>query len=285
MDLLEKVRNCNNDELEGIIRDAINDKNENSNKIEKLGFLNNKTNYKFFGFIPLDTRIKYSSMGVEDYSMKTTDFLYEFGDFIRKYDVSNKAMLIHSLETFINKYFGIVKSSRDERSSIFNDIAWKSTKTDDEYFEALENNQIGDLKGCGVALCTERSAVAQQILSLYGVESYYSIGSILQSNNDNDHSQAHCFNIVKRKNDYAIVDYSMPVTSYKKGHVSAYYPFVGTLVNEEFEEFINHQSVKTFDEYNFLDGEKNKIDNKKRCYVVGTFDIKKDINKDSTFNK
>ena len=107
MDLLEKVRNCNNDELEGIIRDAINDKNENSNKIEKLGFLNNKTNYKFFGFIPLDTRIKYSSMGVEDYSMKTTDFLYEFGDFIRKYDVSNKAMLIHSLETFINKYFGI----------------------------------------------------------------------------------------------------------------------------------------------------------------------------------
>ena len=42
----------------------------------------------------------------------------------------------------------------------------KTTKTDSEYFDALENNKIGDLKGMGAALCTERSALAQQILSL-----------------------------------------------------------------------------------------------------------------------
>lgn len=278
MDLLEKIRNCSEDELDSVLSTVINEKNNNSNKIEKLGFLNNtKANCKFFGFIPLDARIKYSSIGVEDYSMKTTDFLYEFGRFVKKYDISNKAMLIHSLESFINNYFGINDSSRDLRASIFNDIAWNNTKTDEEYFEALENNEIGALKGKGVALCTERSAVAQQILSLYDIESYYCMGSILHNDGDRECSEAHCFNIVKRKNDYAIVDYSMPVTSYKEGKVRSYYPFVGVLSNEEFEDFISNQSIRSFNEYNFKDGEKNIIDNKNRKYVVGSFEISKDI--------
>ena len=59
----------------------------------------------------------------------------------------------------------------------------------------MENNKIGDLKGMNVALCTERSAMAQQLLSLFGMESYYCMGSI----NKNDKIEAHCFNIVKRK--------------------------------------------------------------------------------------
>ena len=42
-----------------------------------------------------------------------------------------------------------------------------------EYFDVLDNNKIGDLKSKGAAECTERSAVAQQILSIFGIESYY----------------------------------------------------------------------------------------------------------------
>ena len=58
-----------------------------------------------------------------------------------------------------------------------------------------------------------------------------------------DRQEGHCFNIVKRKNDYALLDYSVPIVSYKEdGSVRAYYPFVGTLTNEEFLDFINNGS-------------------------------------------
>lgn len=31
-----------------------------------------------------------------------------------------------------------------------------------------------------------------------------------------DRQESHCFNIVKRKNDYALLDYSIPIVSYKE---------------------------------------------------------------------
>lgn len=61
---------------------------------------------------------------------------------------------------------------------------------DEEYFEALENNKIGDLKGKGVAQCTERGAIAQQILSLFGTESYYCMVCVDLGSKQ----EGHCFN-------------------------------------------------------------------------------------------
>ncbi len=45
--------------------------------------------------------------------------------------------------------------------------------------------------------------------------------------------EAHIFNIVKRKNDYALLDYSIPARHYdENNNLIAYYPFVGALTNE-----------------------------------------------------
>ena len=201
--------------------------------------------------------------------MDTTDFIYEFAQFVRKYNIKNKASLIYNLEYFVNNYFGL--PGKVNRETVFNDRAWNTTTTDEEYFEALENNKIGDLKGMGAAECTERSALVQQILSIFGTESYYCMGCV-----DLEKMQeAHCFNIVKRKNDYAVLDYSIPVAAYNPdGSFKAYCPFVGVLTNEEFLDFVNNGTIKSFDDY-CIKGKEHENINRQRMYVVGKYEIEK----------
>ena len=271
MNLFQRILECSEEDVDSIIETAINEADTNAEKVEKLGFLDYGKSYSVFkGFIPLKTRIKYANLNIEDYGMESTDFIYEFAHFIRKYNINSKASLIYNLEFFVNSYFGF--PGKAERETIFNEIAWQTTTTDEEYFKALENNKLGDLKGKGAAQCTEIGALAQQILSIFGVESYYCMGCV----DLDDIHEAHCFNIVKRKNDYALLDYSLPITSYKEdGIVKAYYPFVGTLTNEEFKDFINNGVVKSFDDY-YMKGKENKKIGTQRMYIVGKYEIDKE---------
>lgn len=271
MDLFQKILECKEEDVDSIIETAINEANANAEKVEKLGFLDyGKSCSVFKGFIPLNTRIKYANLNIEDYGMESTDFIYEFVHFIKKYNINNKASLIHNLEYFVNSYFGF--PGKIDRETIFNDIAWQTTTTDEEYFKALENNKLGDLKGKGAAQCTERGALVQQVLSIFGTESYYCMGCV----DLGDRQGGHCFNIVKRKNDYALLDYSVPIVSYKEdGSVRAYYPFVGTLTNEEFLDFVNNGVIKSFDDY-YMNGRQYEKAGTKRMYVVGKYEIEKE---------
>ena len=270
MDLLKTILDCDESEIDVIIQEQIEKADVNSEKIEKLGFISiGETKNIFKGFIPLNTRIKYSNLNIEDYGMETTDYMYEFAHFIKQYNINSKVSLIHNLEYFINSYFGM--PSKVNREQIFERNAWNTTTTDEEYFLALKNNKLGDLKHQGAAQCTERGALAQQILSLFGIESYYCVGCVDLRN----HQEPHCFNIIKRKEDYAVLDYSCPVTSYtKEGKVRAYYPFVGVLTEEEFLEFKENGIIKSFQNYEFVEGKKNNISDE-RSYVIGKFEIEK----------
>lgn len=271
MDVFQKILECKEEEVDSIIEAAINDANINAEKVEKLGFLDYGKSYSVFkGFIPLKTRIKYANLNIEDYGMESTDFIYEFAHFIKKHNINNKASLIHNLEYFVNSYFGF--PGKIDRETIFNEIAWQTTTTDEEYFKALENNKLGDLKGKGAAQCTERGALVQQVLSIFGTESYYCMGCV----DLGDRQEGHCFNIVKRKNDYALLDYSITIVSYKEdGSVQAYYPFVGTLTNEEFLDFVNSGVIKSFDDY-YMNGRQYEKTGTQRMYIVGEYEIKKD---------
>ena len=246
---LEEVNECKESELEEMVESAIFDLNEQATKVEKLGFLNAfNSNTVFKGFIPFNTRIKYSNLGMEDYGMSTTDFFYEFTEYIKKNKITTKFGVIKAVETFVINYFGY-PSHNISREDVFEDKAWNSTTTDEEYFEALERNAIGDLKELGAAECTEMSAVAQQLLSLLGFETYYLIGKV----NRDDKEEDHAFNAVKRKNDYAILDYSIPCPIYDNDeNIIGYFPFIGIMTNEEFENFINNNEYKEFNEFYYV---------------------------------
>lgn len=274
MELLEQILKCPSDEeADNLITAAINNANENSTKIDQLGFSNyEKSNSLFKGFIPLNTRIKYSNFAVETYGMQTIDFFYDFAHFIRKYNINNRVALIYNLEFYINSYFGY--PDKTKREEIFLDIAWKNASTDEEFWAALGNNKIGELKGKGAAKCTERGALAQQILSLFGIETYYCLGCVDLGNRQ----EAHCFNIIKRKKDYALLDYSIPVSSYNQdGSVIAFFPFVGKMSNEEFEEFVDKGILKTFDNYEYVNNNtERRALNNQRLYIIGAYKIEKE---------
>ena len=106
------------------------------------------------------------------------------------------------------------------------------------------------------------------------IEIYYCISFIQTPNTQEGHS----FNVVKRKNDYALLDYSIPAISYDSfGKVNNFYPFVVTISNEEFNNFLNNNSVTSFDEYAYFNNSKKTIIDAKRSYIIGTFEIKKAI--------
>lgn len=271
MDLLERILSCSSDEeIDAIITEVIEEANRNGTRVEQLGFLDyGNENNLFRGFIPFDTRIKYSNMDIETYGMGTTDFFYEFAHILKKYNISSKGSLIYNIEPFINSYFGF--AGKQDRGQIFYYAAWNSTTSDDDFFETLKNNRLGDLKGKGAAECTERGALAQQLLSLFGVDTYYCIGYVDLGTKQ----EGHCFNIVRRNNDYALLDYSLPVPVFnKEGKRKGFYPFVGALSNEEFEEFVAGGTLKRFREYKFVDGKAVALDSE-RSYVAGTYEKKK----------
>lgn len=268
-DLLQKILECKEEEVNSVIKTAIDAADANAIKIEYLGYSGGLCqNNAHKGFIPLNTRIRYANLVLEDYGMQTTDFIYEFAHLLKACHVDNKKMLIYALQPFVDNYFGL--PGKTSREMVFNEKA-QMTKTDEEYFAALKKNQLGDLKGKGAALCTERSALIQQILSIFGIESYYCMGCAEKDNSQ----EPHCFNVVKRKNDYAVLDYSMPVTSYGKDGRILYYPFVGSLTNEEFADFLEKGTIKSFDDYRIIKGNpQEKIGT--RMYVVGKDEIKKE---------
>lgn len=271
MDLLAQILECESDEkADVLITSAIEKMNNEVQPIEQLGFLDyGKSVSCYKGFIPLKTRIKYASMNLETYGMETTDFFYDFAHFVRKYRINNKGSMIFNIEYFINQYFGY--PGKRNREDIFNNNAWNSTTTDEEYFAALENNKLGDLKGAGAAECTERGALAQQLLSLFGTEVYYCMGCADFGNKQ----EGHCFNIVKRKKDYALLDYSVPVTSYnEEGTINAYYPFIGSLSEEEFLDFVSNGVSKEFENYQYINKQKKTL-NSTRKYIVGSYTIDK----------
>lgn len=274
MELLDKIINTENEEeIKDLLDQEIKIKNDNATKVEELGMSSNGVGSKpFKGFLPLETRIKYSNRSVETYSMNTKDFFYEYALFLKKQNITKKGMFVAALETFMNNYFGTEKK-HVSRETIFNDIPFQNTETDEEYFAALDNNSIGDLKGTSAAECTERAAMAQQILSLFDIETYYCIGCIKKGTKE----EAHAFNIAKTKNGYALLDYSMPVTRFNEdGKAVMYFPFMEEMTELEFEEFINGGKLKDFNDYEFVNNE--KISNgQERTYIVNSYEITKNI--------
>ena len=270
MSLLQQINECSEEEIDSIIKCAIDDANKNATSIDTLGYISLAERYFLFkGFIPLNARIKYCNYSTVTYGMQTTDFFYEFAHFIRKNKINSIGLLACYLEQFMNDYFGYPNGG--SREDFFETKAAQTTTTDKEYFEALEKYQIGDLKGIGVAKCTERAALAQQILSLFGLESYYCIGCVRRDGKEIPHA----FNVLKRAHDYALLDYSITATTYNAdGTVRYFEPFLGKISLDELTGFIDGNIVKTFLEYKRVDNE-TIFKNIKREYVIGRNTIEK----------
>lgn len=273
MDLLEKIQNCNETEIDQIISEAIKQAEDNCHKEEMLGFCSNiQKNIIHKGFISSTTQIRFSNYTMNSYSMKTTDYFYDFARYIKKRNITTKGSLIKIIENYINIYFGINTKEGDFRDDYFDQIAFQSTTTDEEYFAKLANLELGNLKGKNIAMCTERTAMAQNLLSLFGIDSYYCMGCV----NNAGREEPHCFNIAKAKDCYRLLDYSIPCPVIKNNVVVDYAPFQGSIEFDNLEDVMQNNLVNSFDNYEYVilpEGIKKIPTGDKRSYVVGEFNL------------
>ena len=222
MDLLNLIKCCSEEKLNSIVNSALKNAMATAENGKTLGFDENMSAVSKFkvhkGFIHPNTRIKYSNSTAYSYSMKTTDYIYDFAKYIKKLSINDRSSLVKYIENYINSYFGIVRDGIDRRDMYFTQMTFDTTTTDEELFEKIANLEIGDLKGKNVAMCTEKAAMAQNLLSLFGFEVYYCMGCV----NNNGKEESHCFNIARAKDTYRLLDYSIPVTVFLNGNAVDY---------------------------------------------------------------
>lgn len=267
MDLLTQIITCKDEELKEIIDNALIKAIEESIPKEKLGFIDATTAVTMHkGFIHPETRIQYTKGSIYNYSMKTKDFYYEFAKYIKNKQTRNIGNLIKNIETFINYYFGVNKTEEDNRDDYLFTITLGMTETDEEAFKLIDELEIGSLKGKRVAMCTEKASLAQNLISLFGIETYWCMGNL----NNNGKEEAHCFNIVRAKNNYMLLDYSVPCPVLIEGKLRDWAPFQGEIPLSELEEVLNGK-IKEYKDYTYLlkNNQLSKIQN----YTIRTYKV------------
>ena len=97
----------------------------------------------------------------------------------------------------IQEYFGDY-SNIDERMNNYPDT---------DYIEdGIPIGKGSNLKGMNAAMCVERAMVAQNLLKLLGINSYYKCSGIVK----NDNKEVHSYNLVEYQGKYYVFDATMP---------------------------------------------------------------------------
>ena len=120
----------------------------------------------------------------------------------------------------IQDYFGDY-SNIDERMDNYPDL--------DYIQDGLPMGKVSDLRGKNSAMCVERAMVAQNVLKLFGINSFYKCSGIIK----NDKKEVHAYNVVEFDGKYYIFDATMPTV--KDEEIS---PLVAEIPQEVFEELI-----------------------------------------------
>ena len=149
-----------------------------------IGFENAEP-YK--GFISPQTTIS----NVDAYlKISSNDYIYLYASILKKYNIKSIDSAMFFIFITINQYFG---SYGNEELRI------KMFKMFGEVLSAL--------KGKNCAICAERAAVAQNLFTILGIESYYITGEI----KDSDGIEPHSFNLIKYHSFNVINDYFLNV--------------------------------------------------------------------------
>jgi hypothetical protein len=264
----QSLLNADEKQTREIIEKRIAFLEESCNKVEEIVPSQSKQD-PHHGYIGSNTRVCFQTRGVgfgfsSSYRLKDTGYLYEAVSFLqdKKDKINNGSDLFDEMESFFNSYFGIPDTSAGDRrvELIEKSIDWKAP-TDEELFASFKNVDLSIFKGQHVAICAEHAAMAQNILSFFGYETYYTNGTV----SINGKPQGHVFNIVvDNAGQKHIADFS--VTSTMEEYRGNYWNIPTLCQIQDFDAFLQGTRVKTSTYKGYID-EDGKVSRNKVCDV------------------
>lgn len=208
-------------------------------------------NTKIIFGMTCDTEGRVSNRG-DYYYLDNHEYINKFCKYISKFDISNEYELFEYLLDFLKEYFGCIEQI--DRSEMFKLIVDNNGNS----IKPLNEHGLSWFKGKGNAMCSDYSVVAQNILSIFGIESYFVMGVIKIGDKK---PGGHAFNLLKiydkegnEKN--LLVDFFNHVKTYDIDFkYIAPSPFIGELeiIDQEFvDEFVLDEKHLTFEDYNYM---------------------------------
>ena len=127
------------------------------------------------GYVPLGMKIVYGRFFNEKYKTSShkgayyylddDSYVYEFFKYLKDKDIEDEYDLIIEVDHFIKKKFFPSFMSRDR-----NEINKLIYKDEDFFYKPVKEHSIKDFYGNGSAMCSEVSIVAENLLSVLGLE-------------------------------------------------------------------------------------------------------------------
>ena len=256
--------NATPDEAKRIIESRITLLEESADKVEKISPMY-MDQHIHRGYISGDTAVSFESMIGSQYKLKDTEYLYDAANYLRnnKERISNGRQFFEQLTGFLNSYFGIPDTGKDRLTTIENKTGFESIQDENEYWNAIDNIDISVFKGEHVAQCSERSAMAQNIMSLFGYETYYVNGDV----SVDGINEGHAYNIVADTHGQkCLVDYSV-TSAIEHNGTSWDIPTMAKI--EDYDSFVAGNNIKTSSWHHTIQNDGNVTHERGRALVYG----------------
>ncbi len=306
MDFLEEIRHLSDEELKKKVYDKIAEleeqSNEDNNNSKEIGYLidNNPHCYDLIntdkeihsvgirciynGYIPKGMKINYGikynltsglvSNNGRYYIVDDDSYLYDFCKYIKDKDIVNEYEFFEYALSFIKDYFGNIKIYNRE------DMLKKIYKNKDTTvgYNPTQDRRLSWFKGRGNAMCTEYSILAQNILSLFGMKTYYVLGI---EHTDGEKTTDHAFHFVSYADNEtnekvnALIDFTKHVKIYdmnfKEVGASPFMSYIEELNEDFFMSFLetDHLIIEDYDYYEFGNETMVLKYDRKRDYYMG----------------
>ena len=298
MDFYDEIINYTKEEARKITNDRINYLEDNSFESNIIGYhiggkfskqdLEEKEGKTIFdldvscfypGYIKKGTKIVYglfydslgnASNNGQYYYIDSDNYIYDFVEFIIDKEVINETDLFGYILDFLKEYLGIIEIiSREDMFKPILDNKGINIES--------KNHKLSCFKGKGNAMCTEYSIMAQNILSVFGIDSYLLIGT---QKFDDEEKEWHAFNLVsyRDENDKEVsllVDFTNHIVIFdQKFNIIAMNPYTKPIdkINQELvNDLMNNNKHLILENYNyFVLGNSifETTDGKKRDYCL-----------------
>ena len=190
----------------------------------------------------------YPSMMVSNadscFVIKNNEYLYKFFNFLKDKKIKTINEALNAVYSFINNYFG-VDGNDEKKELLLND---------------REASDISVLEGQNAAMCTERAALAQNLFTVLGVESYFCVGTIRSLSE----TGLHAFNVIDF-NGYRLYDAARQVPIYKGGKIDDYKFYMYPLEKEQFDKLLKSGESISIHDYVYVKKKKKNFPQ-----VIGT---------------